>query len=1228
MTRIDLQHGGGYVYQWECAALLALNYLMDGLQECNPELHRLIDNFLGRVEAIHLEGKGKQDKPELEDINLRANDSIICIQVKAKEAEGKWWTLGDPFLRKALYLFYRNTALDKDEPPARFVFLSNRGFNPDLAELKKAIDAGTVTHSKQAETLFGHLQKYAAKEYPADAPPLERPRFDRLLSYLALIEFFAVDEVKPIIELKLQAEGVKACEQAYQSLFAEFTKQSVRNGGSTVTLSNLYEIVPDFFAGRLVDYILTEPRRSVARYVLKLAEAVILPPISITSTAVIKKIEAIIDGNRKALNEVEAFILLVAACLPHLLCRYDDYAEESVSGEQVRRLAEESASSDKVRLLADKLGQEPSAPENARATLIEVADEVNVIAETRLGFELEDTQYNDRNVAGERVRLRLLGSLLHLADCVNLDQAVDPTPPPALGHAPWRDRSHWWRQAYVRGVAIESQRLRLHIRLPKDRKAEYAPILVDPLDEEIKGLIAAYDPILFSAGINLKHLTANVIEGDVPAVPDNEWQRLKQEIETEQARRARNRLQQDVVRTQRLRELLVSAEVRQAEQMVAEERHLGAAAAFARAAALLARERQAAQAKQYAVRAAEQYLEAGDQLAAAQQYLQAAKVWLNNAHTPELATRQLEQAHKLAVELDMPVLRVRVLLTEAWAAFATLRDHDAQRLLEQAKELLPQIADESQRADLLRKLALQHATFAMVWEEWDAAREVLDVALAACPEAARDERLDLLQGLLEVSTECGDWETAERAYEEAQQLLDVTAEPRRRGIIAMHYGASLARRGALKEAYDVYSVAIQHLDGHADAYTLGLAYQNMQYMLVRNGAAFFTGFEQHEARRIDLFNISRAENRGYAHELRATADLSAQRYRGALQHIRLALAHYWHEGAWAGIEDAYQTVAALNTTTGRPVQALFAAIRASDSKAAELYSKTLRDAGDAKLLVEVVDTLAKVRPAACEQKVAAKALGILADVIPPTLLERVLEHLITLLQGPEDNDQHVQVRRYAAEALRQLVRQLTAEQTNTAMRVALDQLQRRQFWTITEELQKLLEEGFSLTQCQVDPELYAPVAEAMLTFSGVDHLRSRAESVAFHLARTAPRDVRAQVVAYLRERPDQLDRLIKLAVLKEPIPEEQLGATIEQILRAINPQPEVVIENGKQTTRIGFSAIRPRMVNSFNEVLSPSLHNRVIDGLLEAIISEHSHLATRSDAIWALSDLPTDVLVG
>lgn len=964
----------------------------------------------------------------------------------------------------------------------------------------------------------------------------------------------------------------------------------------------------------LISFLHSQDKRQFGTYILSRARLTTLPPIGVTSTAIINKVSAIIKGQDNVLNEVEAYVLLVAVCLPHLLRSHEDLVKETISTEHVRQLAK-------------WLDQEVDVPDGIGSSLTEIVTEVSLIANARIEFNPESETYSPSYLYNERINLRLLGALLHLSNRLNLDQFVDPEPPQFLSQATEMERFHWWRQAFVRSVSIEEQRLQLHIRLPEGYQDLYEPILVAPLDEEIKELLDAYDPLLTQAGINLNLRPANVTGGvGIRAIPDEEWRRLREEIRIEQARKSQDRLQQDVIRAQSLWESLVKAEVNQAEQMIAEEKYLDGAEAFARSAALLARTGQAYQAKNYATQAAEYYLKGDNRLAAAQQYLQAAEVWLYHRNTPELAARQLEQAHKIAVQIDEKALQVRILHAQAWLAFATLRDQDAQRIWEQIKELIPQIEDEAQRIDLWRTSALQQATFAMVWEEWDTAREILETVLAAFPETALDERLDLLQGLLLVSTERGDWEIAGHAYQESQQLLGTKAESQRSGILAMHYGASLARRGALQEAYDSYSLAIQQLDGYADAYTLGLAYQNMQYMLLRNGAASFSGFEEHEARRIDLFYNAQTEYKGYAHERQAIAEFSAENYRGAMQHIRLALAHYWRKGDWGGIEHAYQILAKSNVAINKPkpVEALFAIVRAGDIKAVEQYAVPLRDTGNPEQLAEVIRVLIEGQPAACEQQVAAKALGILADVVPPRLLAQVLDHLLMLLQGPEDNDRHVAVRCHSAEALRHLVVQLTSEQTNRVVQVALDQLQRQQGWTVIRELLRLLDECFSQQQPQVGQSLYAPVAEALLNFSGNEYLRNLAGKVAVHLASTAPSDVRERVVDFLREQPEGFDNLIHRAFLKESISEDQLNDVIEQILHAINPQPV----SSDQGIMITVGGILPRAINYFNEVIPSSLYDRVIDGLLEAIINENNHFNTRSNAIWALSDLPTEILVG
>ncbi len=687
-----------------------------------------------------------------------------------------------------------------------------------------------------------------------------------------------------------------------------------------------------------------------------------------------------------------------------------------------------------------------------------------------------------------------------------------------------------------------------------------------------------------------------------------------------QATKVRGRIRRRI-RAQPKSELPLKDAIDQAEHLMVEGRHSEAAQVLERVARRLVEARLFYEAEKYTERAAQQYLLADERPAAAQHFFTAAEMLLSHATTPELARRPLEQADQLTRELEIPELRVQVLLTEARLAFAALLDQEVRDSLARASDLLPHIANEVQRTTLLRNVALQHATFAMVWEEWERARELLDTALQKCPPYARDEQLDLLQLLLNVHSEQGEWDSADYVFQKAQQVWTTAQGHIRLAVIRMHYAASLARRGELIRAFDTYNDVIQRIEGKADSYTLWLAYQNMQYMLLRHGPLLFTEFDQHEVRRLDLFNLTEAENKGYAHQVQAEIDLGKENYRGALKHIRFALAHCWSEGSWLGIEEVYQTMASLWAKTDTPVMALLAAVRASDLKAATQISETLRHKNDVEQLADVIRRLTIVHPAISEQKVAVSALCQLVDVIPPPMLKHVIDHLYTLVQQTEGNQQEGEVRRYAVMALRHLVPQLTDDQISDAVKLALVQLPRQQFWTISEELLNLLYTCF--LEGRVDPDLFAPVAEVMLRFPPGEHLQVQAERVAVQLARTAPRDVQQRVVTHLQEHPDDTERLGQLTFLQVPIGEEELGARIEQILQSITPQPQVS-ESG---TQIAVGGFRPRTLVNFYDVLSPEMTERVVDGLLTAIFHEHTPLWTRSDAVVALSDLPPNVLV-
>ena len=1211
MTSKDLQRGGGYVYQWNCAILLALNYLMDKPEIYDEDLHKLITDFLGKVESVQLEEQNSEENnsTKLDDINLIADSRKVIIQVKAKDKPSFRWTPSNKELLMALYKFYCNEAIGQKDSDVRFVFLSNRGFNPDLNTIRGSINAGTLLDCPKAKTLFEYLQNYVDKNESHKEPHLDFPHFLRLLANLCFVNFLAIDVVSTIIGNHLKARCIGNAEQDQESLFTEFTNRSVKKGGSRLNISDLYEIVPELFGGNLIDYIIEEPHRTIARNLLEIAQQTSFPPLETCCTLIIKKIEMIINHHHKALNHVEAFVLLIATCLPCLLHRFDLYTGEEINNRKIQKLI-------------DKFEKETSVDPEVRSRLLGVGKEITNIANVYWEINSKDHQHNDVQIQNTRVRVRLLAAVLRLAVVLNLDQFVDPKLPSALENACWDERLKWWEQAYVFGVDMENQRLKISFRLPQGLKKEYVPILVDPLDEQIRTLISEYDQILHSEGVNLNYLGCEISEDDVPALPEDDWRKLKQKFEIVQARKLKGLNQLNNFRVNRQCELLVSEKIQQAECMVVEKRPGEAAKEFANIATILESGGEFAQSKQFAIKAAEQYLETNDQLSAARQYLAAAQVWLESTFPPQLASSSLEQASKISSELEDPILKIEVLIVMSWAAFANMMDQEAEKYLEQAKDFLQGITNQSQKAKLLNGWAIKYATLSMVWEEWESAQNILTWSLDACPDGEKEELLNLSQQLLLVGTERGDWIVVDQVYQETLKLLDGLENPERRGLNLMHYGASLVRRGDLNRAYDVYSDALQNLEGESDAYTLRLAYQNMEYMLLVNGFLEFPGLGEHDIRRLDLFQRTKTENRGYSHEMRAALNITGKNYLEAIQNARLALAYYWHEGALEGIDTTYSILALIYAETNKPEEALLSAIRTSNIKLVEEYSEVILDKGDSDQLNDVVGKLVQKWPAALIQGMVVKALGILSDVIPPTMFDRVTSLLVDLLQGPENNQVEIRVRRNTAEALKLMAPQFNKEQANTIVEIVLNELIQRSHWTVTEEFLKLLEVCFHPTWCKIENDLYLSVADAMLNFDGFDHSLAIAQRVSVQMAKKGPHCVRSKVINYLSSQPENLNSIIQLTILCETVPEDHIHTQIEKILNEINPKVPKI-----GPFKIRIPNISPRAINEFNKFIPSDMHNEVIDGLLEAIINEHNHMFTKSDAVWSLSELPSQILI-
>jgi WD40 repeat protein len=244
----DLQLGGGYKYQWECAILLALNYLFDDPLRYNPTLHDLITSFLGRVEQVQLEGIDHEKDQELEDINLLTGQKRrILIQVKTKEAEGRQWTISDPLLLKALSKFYLRQLSEESPEQIRYVFLTNQPFNADLVKLNEVIGLGALSQSlpdgkmTEAGSLHKQFSAYLKKEKQIDE--VDFNRFCEMLLNTRLAFFLQVDVVEAVVQNRLQAYGRQDWKEAYAVLFTAFANQSTRKGGGTIRRDSLVELL-------------------------------------------------------------------------------------------------------------------------------------------------------------------------------------------------------------------------------------------------------------------------------------------------------------------------------------------------------------------------------------------------------------------------------------------------------------------------------------------------------------------------------------------------------------------------------------------------------------------------------------------------------------------------------------------------------------------------------------------------------------------------------------------------------------------------------------------------------------------------------------------------------------------------------------------------------------------------------------------------------------------------
>jgi len=1214
--------GGGYIYQWNLSILISLSYLFFPVEPLVDAslLNGLTNEFLGDIQSIHLEGREKDDDGDngdgndkgqfvYEDINILAKNRSIFIQVK-KRKPGNPWTLGDPTLLKAFFNFYKNHALDIDEPLAKFVFISDRDFNEDLHNLKCALENFDPDKTIIKQFLSNFIRFYKKRE---ENVCFEEVRFYRLLKNVYLIPSFSsndrleADINTILLKKRLEPNEVK---NAQAALFKEFSDKSTLKQGFSIDENYICEIVPQL-QPNLRNYIKTSQRRNFINAIEPLFGNVEFGYFIQDPNSVINKVDLLLRNSPVCLNETEAFILLISA----LLIFIED---------------KEQASFDLFSdffMKAFSFSPEEYKIKTFETIFKEVASDIkNVVRFNPYdGFPEGETR-----IRNELVRSELIAVILYWARLIALDKQVDPSMPDFIRDSNIEEHLNWWKQAYVRSVEKDKRGyIVISFRFPKENLEDYKRIIANPLIKKIERLRKAYESLLEEAGLQIKGVVAkteNSSEDFAPSIPLEDWRVLKENVESEEALIEKDGLSRDIIYKQHLREIRAKDEIDQAENFASSGNNLRAAQGYEAAANIISESSEWVQTALYQSKSAEAYSKVEEINLAITNYLSAAESWLKGVTFLVEAKKCLEDATRLIEKINnnKTDFQIKCFFIEVKISFAEGCDEKCEKILKEIFRLLTPL-DLNTNYEIVKNYAILNSIYSLCWDKHDEAIYILKEALrnSSMPLVFK---IELWTRLLVMYIKQGDNEKIDEIYQEASSEFPSSFNSIESiGLLTLQYAASLSRRGNIENAIISFEKALKNLeDAEAKSYILAFAYQLRRYMLVRNsGGSVYLPFE-HEAKVIDAFKANRKENLGYENSLKAKLALCEGNLEESLRYSRLALVSYWEVGDWYGIEEVNNVTSNLYGNLDRVPEALYCAIKASDSKQAEKHCERIRnDISSRTMLFNIITNLLKKQPARNYELIAVKSLGELGDVIEPSLIESVLNYLLQALKREEKNYLDFSISRAVITSLRKLIIQFDEMGTRKIINNIMEYLKdRNPHRSEVNECLKLIRDFFTIRSCKVSSDLYPEILDFALEFNKIEILDSEINDIVLNLARTAPVSLRELLVKYANEQKNILDKLTYYVVLNEPIEEEELVKVLSGILKGLNYKPRT--EGGMTIYGISFSNCQ--RISTFKEIIPVSFREILINELLNGIQNRYISFHDKGQAILTLSELPNDIL--
>lgn len=211
------------------------------------------------------------------------------------------------------------------------------------------------------------------------------------------------------------------------------------------------------------------------------------------SERIVKLISKIIENTKVKFNDEEKFILLSAVLLHDIGMQTPNYADLGqlpldIEGlEKIRKKHHEYSE----KLILDSI----QCSENEKYFLglnskEEFVDDIALVAKYHRKMSISEL---DDDVIGDKIiRLRLLCSLIRLGDCLDLDyRRVDIKRLLVFNNIPIESKFFWYSHHYVGGLLIESQKIHIYFKFPKqyENKESISSKIVEHMEQEVKNQI-------------------------------------------------------------------------------------------------------------------------------------------------------------------------------------------------------------------------------------------------------------------------------------------------------------------------------------------------------------------------------------------------------------------------------------------------------------------------------------------------------------------------------------------------------------------------------------------------------------------------------------------------------------------------------------------------------------------------------------------------------------------